>query len=144
MSKNYLQESSKDDYDYLCKAKLELISAVDTKLSDRFIHLDKKGYFIIKIDEISKMIVVEHYENDINKSGVAVDKETGQPIECTDKKPRTPKRIYRGRSAKEVGIELTEGEKPYPLEKLDHALYLGRELQKAEACMIHGKTYIQD
>ena len=36
------------------------------------------------------------------------------------------------------------GEGPSPLSRLDHALYLGRELQKAEWCLEQGLTYIQD
>ena len=57
--------------------------------------------------------------------------------------PRRPSGIYRGRSAKQLGIQLTEG-RPHPLSRLDHALYLGRELQKAEQCLREGKTYVQD
>ena len=126
------------------KTTLDLIREVDEELSKRFIALDEYGYFIIKIDESSQMIVVEHYENDIDKFGRAVDKETGKPIGCKKKNQSSPKTIYKGKSAKEVGIQLTEGRKPYPLQKLDHALYLGRELQKAESCLIEGKPYIQD
>jgi dihydropteroate synthase len=52
--------------------------------------------------------------------------------------------VYRGRSAKELGMALTEGEGPHPLSCLDHALYLGRELQKAQLALESGDTYIQD
>jgi dihydropteroate synthase len=38
---------------------------------------------------------------------------------------------------------LTEGDR-VPLSRLDHALYLGRELQKAELCLERGEPYIQD
>jgi dihydropteroate synthase len=31
-----------------------------------------------------------------------------------------------------------------PLSRLDHALYLGRELQKAELCLEQGIDYVQD
>ncbi|MCF8135408.1 MAG: DUF4346 domain-containing protein, partial [Synechococcus lacustris] len=30
------------------------------------------------------------------------------------------------------------------ISKLDHALYLGRELQRAEACLENGNDYVQD
>ena len=43
-----------------------------------------------------------------------------------------------------MGIKLTEGQGPLPVSKLDHALYLGRELQKAEYCLINERKYIQD
>jgi dihydropteroate synthase len=41
-------------------------------------------------------------------------------------------------------MALTEGEGPHPISCLDHALYLGRELQKAEFSLEHGSEYIQD
>ena len=46
--------------------------------------------------------------------------------------------------AKELGIALSEGEGPHPLSRLDHALYLGRELQKAQWCLEQGIAYVQD
>ena len=58
--------------------------------------------------------------------------------------PRRASAIYRGRTAKQLGIQLTEGEGAHPLSRLDHALYLGRELQKAEHCLRSGERYIQD
>jgi dihydropteroate synthase len=39
---------------------------------------------------------------------------------------------------------LTEGPGPHPVSCLDHALYLGRELQRAELCLEQGLDYIQD
>ncbi|MBJ7252782.1 MAG: DUF4346 domain-containing protein, partial [Acetobacteraceae bacterium] len=33
---------------------------------------------------------------------------------------------------------------PHPLTCLDHALYLGRELQRAQACLEQKIEYIQD
>jgi dihydropteroate synthase len=58
--------------------------------------------------------------------------------------PRSPVAIFRGRTAKELGIALTEGEGPHPVSRLDHALYLGRELQKAEQALETGTGYVQD
>ena len=120
------------------------IALLDTELSNRFIALDPCGYFIIKLDQASKEIVVEHYGNDIDEQGVAVDPETGKPLGCRGERQRVPIKVYKGRSAKEVGIKLTEEGNPLPLSKLDHALYLGRELQKAESCLKHKKHYVQD
>ena len=65
-------------------------------------------------------------------------------LECRHTGPRAPVATYRGRSAKELGMALTEGDGPFPLSRLDHALYLGRELQKAERCLEDGSDYIQD
>ncbi len=120
------------------------IPLLDEKLSKRFISLDPSGYFIIKLDHLSKELVVEHYSNDIDDLGRAIDKETGKPIGCREARTKAPTKVFRGSSAKEVGIKLTEGEGPLLLSRLDHALYLGRELQKAQACLENTKHYVQD
>ena len=123
------------------KTSIELI---DKELSNRKISLDAEGYFLILLDKESKEIVVEHYSNNIDPTGRALDPATGKPIGCNDTTKRTPLKVYRGRSAKEIGIKLTEGKTKNPISKIDHALYLGRELQKAEGCLISGERYIQD
>ena len=120
------------------------VHIIDEKLSKRSIALDPRGYFLIKIDSSSKELIVEHYTNDIDSHGRATDPDTGDPLSCSSQLKREPLKIYRGRTAKEIGIKLTEGESPYPLSKLDHALYLGRELQKAEGCLLNTKQYVQD
>ena len=120
------------------------IDLLDAELSTRFIALDPRGYFIIKLDQSSKELVVEHYGNDIDQHGRAVDPETGEPLQCRGGQQRVPIKVYKGRTAKEVGIMLTEGAPPFPLSTFDHALYLGRELQKAEFCLRNKHHYIQD
>ena len=65
-------------------------------------------------------------------------------LSCRGAGPRPPLAIYRGSSAKQLGIALTERVGGQPLSRLDHALYLGRELQKAELCLIEGLEYVQD
>ncbi len=120
------------------------IHFIDEELSKRFISLDPSGYFLIKLDATSKEIVVEHYSNNIDDLGRAIDTETGKPIGCKEKRESSPIKIYKGRSAKEIGIQLTERGNSLPISRLDHALYLGRELQKAESCLLHNKPYIQD
>ncbi len=118
---------------------------LDEKLSRRFISLDPSGYFLIRLDQSTNEIVVEHFNNEIDELGRAIDPATGKPIPCKKTNvPRQASKIYRGRSAKEVGIKLTETDGPKLISRLDHALYLGRELQKAEACLLNGKPYIQD
>ena len=65
-------------------------------------------------------------------------------LACRGGDPRSPQRVYRGRTAKELGMALTETEGAPPVSRLDHALYLGRELQKAERCLIEEIPYVQD
>ena len=116
---------------------------LDQIYSNRFIELDPAGYFLIKLNRESLELIVEHYSNQIDSQGIALDPDTGEPLKCKGKK-REPLNIFKGKSAKEIGIKLTEGKGPYPVSKLDHALYLGRELQKAEFCLINEVTYEQD
>lgn len=117
---------------------------LDEKLSQRFIALDPAGYFLIKLDRDTGELIAEHYGNGIDERGLATDPDTGEVISCRGAGPRTPQAIYRGRSAKELGMALTEGKGPHPVSCLDHALYLGRELQRAEAALEAGADYVQD
>ena len=122
------------------KRKNELI---DKKLSQRDIVLDSFGYFIIKIDQINKKIVVEHYLNNIDEKGIALDPITNKPIQCDKQNKRQYNKYFEGNTAKEIGILITEKNQNL-ISKLDHALYLGRELQKAEECLVKNDAYIQD
>ena len=116
----------------------------DDYLSRRAIALDPSGYFLIYLDRDVGEIVAEHYSNIINDKGLAADPETGEVLACSGGAPRQPIATYRGCSAKEVGIRLVEEPEPCPVSRLDHALYLGRELQRAEACLESGHDYVQD
>jgi len=120
------------------------IKVLDEKLSKRQIELDPKGYFIIRIEPKTKELILEHYLNDIDQKGRAIDPESGKPIGCKAKSSNQPSTIYRGKSAKEVGIQISEGHSQFPISRLDHAIYIGRELQRAEQCLITGSQYIQD
>ncbi|MFM7286889.1 MAG: DUF4346 domain-containing protein [Cyanobium sp.] len=117
---------------------------LDDRLSQRFIALDPAGYFLIKLDRAAGELIAEHYANSIDERGLATDPDSGEVISCRGAGPREPQAVYRGRSAKELGVALTEGAGPHPLSCLDHALYLGRELQKAEAALEAGAEYVQD
>ena len=120
------------------------IKLLDAKLSKRQIELDPKGYFLIKIEPKTNELILEHYLNDIDQKGRAIDPKSGEPIGCKTKNRNQPNNIYRGKSAKQLGIQISEGHGPFPISHLDHAIYIGRELQRAEQCLITGKQYIQD
>ena len=119
-------------------------SSLDDQLSQRFIDLDPSGYFLIKLDADAGELVAEHYSNDVDERGRATDPDTGEVLSCGGGGPRSPETVFRGRTAKELGIALTETDGAPPVSRLDHALYLGRELQKAEACLKAGSSYCQD
>ena len=123
---------------------IDSIKLLDAKLSKRQIDLDPNGYFLVKIDFLSNELVLEHYLNNIDQNGRAIDPESGEPIGCKTKSRNKPNKIFRGKSAKQVGIQISEGLPPFPISRLDHAIYIGRELQRAEQCLITGKQYIQD
>ncbi len=120
------------------------VKDIDDKYSQRFIDLDPEGYFLITINRDDDELIVEHFSNNIDELGRATNPETGKPLNCTDDQKRIPSKVFRGKTAKELGIQITEGPGPYSISKLDHALYLGRELQKAEYCLINQTKYIQD
>ena len=123
---------------------IQSIKLLDDKLSKRRIELDPKGYFLIKIEPLNNELIVEHYLNNIDQKGRAIDPDSGEPIGCKTKSRNQPSNIYRGKSAKQVGIQISEGLGPFPISRLDHAIYIGRELQRAEQCLTTGIQYIQD
>ena len=116
---------------------------VDNNLSNRYIDLDPRGYFIIKVDLEAKKIILEHFLNNINDDGYALDPETNEPIKCDSQNKRVSNEVFKGISAKQLGILITE-ERNDLITRFDHALYLGRELQKAEECLYKKLPYIQD
>ena len=120
------------------------IKLLDDKLSKRQIELDPRGYFLIKIEPLNHELILEYYLNNIDNKGRAIDPESGEPIGCKTKRSNQPSNIFRGKSAKEVGIQISEGYGPFPISQLDHAIYIGRELQRAEQCLKTGEEYIQD
>lgn len=123
---------------------LNACAQLDDQLSQRFIALDPLGYFLICVDVAAAELVVEHYGNTIDEQGLARDPDSGEVIACRKGGPTTPTAVLRGRTAKELGIALCEGDGNHLLSRLDHALYLGRELQKAEQCLREGSPYVQD
>ncbi len=116
---------------------------IDNNLSKRYIDLDPNGYFIIKVDFEENKIILEHFLNNINDEGYALDPETNEPIKCDSKNKRVSNEVFKGISAKQLGIMITE-ERNDLITRFDHALYLGRELQKAEECLYKRLPYIQD
>ena len=101
---------------------------IDNNLSNRYIELDPNGYFIIKVDLEENKIILEHFLNNINDEGYALDPETNEPIKCDSQNKRASNEVFEGISAKQLGILITE-ERNDLITRFDHALYLGRELQ---------------
>lgn len=87
---------------------------------------DEKGFFVILVDHNKKKIIVEHYNYVKDKNLI----KTGKINE-----------IIEGENAEELCKKIIE---KGLLSRLDHASYLGRELQKAEHALKHGLEYVQD
>ena len=107
---------------------------IDDNLSNRYIDLDPNGYFIIKVDLVENKIILEHFLYNLDEEGYALDPETNEPIKCNSQSKQVSIEVFKGISAKQLGILITE-ERNDLITRFDHALYLGRELQKAEECL---------
>ena len=86
---------------------------LDERLSQRFIALDPKGYFLIKVDHASAELVLEHYGNTIDDKGLAHDPETGEVLSCKGGNgQRKPSGVYRGLDGVLNGIAVTQDRPP--------------------------------
>ena len=68
---------------------------IDNDLSNRYIDLDPKGYFIIKVDLEENKIILEHFLNNINEEGYALDPETNEPIQCDSPSQRVSMKFLK-------------------------------------------------
>ncbi|MGA1621290.1 MAG: DUF4346 domain-containing protein [Synechocystis sp.] len=123
---------------------IQAIQTIDNRLSNRHIDLDPGGYWLVMVDRANQQLKVEHYSNNIDERGLAVDPETGEVIACQGGAKRLPTLTLTGRSAKELCVKIFEQLETCPVTLLDHAAYLGRELMRAELCLTQGWDYIQD
>jgi dihydropteroate synthase-like protein len=82
--------------------------------------LDEKGLFKIAVDQINGDIVA---------------------LYLTDEQQSKPSVVIKGKTAEQVFSKI---EDMGLVSRLDHAAYLGRELEKAEVALRTGKEYVQD
>ena len=122
----------------------ESAQSIDNKLSNRFIELDEKGYFLIYLDRDQGLICADLYSNTIDDQGIACDPETGEPLPCEGKVVRRSVLKFQGRTAKVLCIEIFEKPENDVISRLEHAAYLGREFVRAEICLYSGNEYVQD
>ncbi len=94
------------------------VPPVGTSPAVRGFQKDAAGYFVIFCDHAGDRLVVEHYTNDDERTLVIVG---------TDPSSLAQALIERGL-----------------LKSLDHAVYLGRELERARAALETGHAYVQD
>jgi dihydropteroate synthase-like protein len=98
--------------------KIDIGEAISVKKLNEGYTVDENGYFKIYVDHYKKEIIVLFYtlEDEVEEILIGTDAEA------------ISKKI----------IELGLTDNP------SHLNYMGRELKKAEICLIHGKPYIQD
>ncbi|MHA1271437.1 MAG: dihydropteroate synthase-like protein [Candidatus Helarchaeota archaeon] len=111
---NLLKAKSKKDLLPSYKIKNEII--IKNLDQDEYI-ADPKGYFKIWIDHLEKKIMVNYNKNNQLQYTIS------------------------GNDAETIGKKIIKLDL---ISKLEHSLYLGRELEKAEICLYLGKTYAQD
>jgi dihydropteroate synthase len=130
----------------MTSAIIEHIQEIDQELSKRAIALDPGGYFIIYVDRDRDLICAKHFSNTIDERGRAIDPDTGKPIPARGKVNRQPVRVFEAHTAKQLCVKIFEQflEPPCPVTMLDHAAYLGRELQRAEFALTSNQDYVQD
>jgi tetrahydromethanopterin S-methyltransferase subunit A len=86
--------------------------------------MDPKGYFKLYINLDLNQILISHFENQPNSESV-----------------QKPTRTFIGTTAESLYKEII---KAGLVSRLDHAGYLGKELQRAELALKFGIEYIQE
>ena len=118
--------------------------SLDDALSERFIALDPAGYFLVWTNDDEGTIGASHFDNVVGEDGLARDPETGEVIPCDGSYKPKPTETFKGRTAKEISVEIFERGGKGKCSMMTHANYLGREFQRAEECLRTGKKYVQD
>jgi tetrahydromethanopterin S-methyltransferase subunit A len=115
--------------------EIKPIEAYHDEMKD--VALDPKGFFIILLDRDNGEIVVEHYTAEWDEE--AMKKYSGNWGACM--KSQKLNKIIRGKTAAEISHTIVrEG----LVSRLEHAAYLGRELQRAEKALKENLPYEQD
>jgi dihydropteroate synthase-like protein len=110
-----LKSKSKIEY---VEPSIEKVEVIETGIADEAYTADPEGYFKIWVNHEEGKIYV------LFKSSRS-DREL----------------ILSGVSAEALGKKIISSKL---ISRMDHALYLGRELSKAETCLLLGKSYAQD
>nr|BED43075.1 hypothetical protein [Pyropia sp. Myanmar_A]BED43272.1 hypothetical protein [Pyropia sp. Myanmar_B]BED43469.1 hypothetical protein [Pyropia sp. Myanmar_C] len=104
------------------KSYLEKIDKFDYLSED--LHLDKISYFTITISRNNKHILLEQF--------------------CYNNSGHLYSILYKGRTAKYLCFIIFQIKQLKMIVSITHALYLGRELMKAELALLLDQQYIQD
>ena len=103
--------------------EIPLINAVKTPRKD--VTLDPHGFFVIEINRLQREIRVEHYSNVYRGKRIVSGK---------------LEKVFTGKKADALSDTIA---KYIPDLRVEHYMYLGRELQKAQIALEHDKKYEQ-
>lgn len=98
-------------------SRAKIINAFGSAMKKEKVDYDKKGNFVIFTKD--NLIFVAHFPRNSKKADL----------------------IIRGKTAREIAKKITELEL---ISNCEHALYIGRELEKAEIAIKTGRSYIQE
>jgi hypothetical protein len=118
---------------------------LDHYLSKRYIQMDDKGYFLLKVDREKFVLRLTYHSCIVNEKGEFLDVE-GNLLTCHGNESRPePVEVWECRTAKQLTTAVLEHWEPAKeLISIGHAGYLGREAQKAEDALYRGLKYQQD
>ena len=123
---------------------LEERAMLDKFLSARKLNMDEKGYFMMKVDHDRGVVRATYHSCIKNENGEICDVR-GKKISCSGDNRPEPMIAFEARTAKELTVEIFERwEHAGELVSVGHAAYVGREAQRAEACLFAGQFYQQD
>ena len=127
-----------------CDKDLEERAMLDKFLSARKLNMDEKGYFMVKVDHDRGVVRATYHSCIKNENGEICDVR-GKKISCSGDNRPEPMIAFEARTAKELTVEIFERwEHAGELVSVGHAAYVGREAQRAEACLFAGRFYQQD
>ncbi|MBW9222208.1 dihydropteroate synthase-like protein [Methanothermococcus sp. SCGC AD-155-C09] len=112
-----------------------LINYKDKKFDEITTYNNYRDVLTISAKENSKVIL------DRNSFKIELDRENKLIVVICFDRRKNPKCIIKGRKAKEIYETLI---RENLIGKMDHAAYMGMELQKAEIALRIGKKYLQD
>jgi len=104
---------------------------IDNNLSNRYIDLDPNGYFIIKVDLEENKIILEHFLNNIDEEGYALDPETNEPIKCDSQNKRVSNEVFKGRYHEQPKVT------SFPNDKNLDEIYTVGPISVRSACSHH-------
>lgn len=124
--------------------QVQTAAMLDEFLSKRQMVMDKKGYFLVKVDREKCVIRVSFHSCIVNDQGEFFDLD-GNRLTCDSSNSPKPIKVWECRTAKEMTMQVLEQWEPAKeLLCVGHAGYLGREVQKAETALYNGTYFQQD